>query len=297
MKDLKFSLPLLYGLPLSAQRLLDVLSFTKEQFNIDLPLDNIYGSPSTIWNGARPIQDDLLVDFGYLKSVKEVCNIFFTFSNHKAGDFLDDEQGNLALKYLSEITDGNDGVIVSSIELADYIRETYPKLKLKLSLLKVTMDMPAERTAEYYNSMLEKYDIVVLHCDDNMNFELLKQIKDIDRIEALIDERCPIGCKVRDVHYKLINELNTYGESEKLEQKFNHMWAQCPRSFMNYSTDTLINTKSEVQLMYNIGIRHFKTSGRGTPDGEISSITKLFTIPIDNEKIVESITYFGSHAQ
>jgi len=307
--DTQYALPILLGTGQSNKFLNNILSFHNDNYDYKLPINNLYGSTSTMWNGGRPVNKNIKVNENielYFKDIKSKgINIFFTFSSYLAGDYLNDDEGNKSLDLLSKITDGKDGVIISDDRLLDYVKINHPKLITKASFIKTTKEMPKVRTAKYYNDLLKRYDIVVLHPDDNRLLDLINDIEDIGSIEVLIDERCTTNCTIRDYHYDVnalanISLINTDEVDNGLLEKNDKLWKQCPRDKLIAGKKgedevgiPLYLTTDEIDKLYKIGIRHFKTSGRGTVSGEYASICRFLETSINNETVLLKYKYFA----
>jgi len=295
-----FTLPILFGSYVNNQGVSNIQKHAQTKFNFKLPIDSFYGAPwGMIWNGGRPLhyQDSGINNhtIPYYKSID--AHRYITCTNYLAGDYLDDPTSNQALEMLLE----GDGVIITDERLHKYIRKTYPKLKTKSSIVKVTKDQPNKRTVDYYNQLLDAYDYVVLHPDDNSKTDFISQIKDLSRIEVLIDERCTANCPVRDLHYDLNAHHNLPIEdrdSDILDQEEELFSKLCPRekSIMGkngkWKLDILVNTKDEISVLYDLGIRKFKTSGRGAPMLELYAIKRFLDVAIKDEQTRNTLEYF-----
>jgi hypothetical protein len=282
---------------------LKLQKYSKEKYSITLPITSLYGAPcGTVWNGGRPpfyratIIDENVVE--YYNSVHSDC--YLTYSNHLAGNYLEDYIGNLSLEAL-EYSSNTGGVIITDDRLLDHVLKSFPTLKTKSSIVKVTKDRPKVRDYKYYNSLLDRYDYIVLHPDDNKDTAILEGIKDISRVEVLIDERCTEKCTVRDIHYDINAQHNLpiedrISDLESVEAK---LWStQCPRvKSINMikgkeKYDVLINTVEEIQHLYNLGIRKFKTSGRGSVYNESFAIRRFLDVAVGDEKARNTLWYF-----
>ena len=165
----------------------------------------------------------------------------------------------------------NNAVAITCDVLSDYIRDKYPTLKQKASVVKLTTEMPKKRTFEYYEGLLEKYDMIYLHPDDNLNLGLLKKISEsgnIDKYEPLINERCTINCNIRKDHYAEISRAvidGWHGMFNFTNVDFihnpSHPRSICPRiTTPELRSCTL--SKPEFKRIYDIGFRNFKLQGR-----------------------------------
>jgi hypothetical protein len=299
-KKAVFTLPILFGSAMYVDMISKIQKFAKSKYNLKLPIDSFYGAPTnSLWNGGRPpYYNDSIVGNGTKQYYENIdAHKYLTYTNYCAGDYLDDPVSNLSLELLSK----DDGVIITDERLHKYIRKTYPKLKTKASVVKVTREQPKKRTADYYNKLLDEYDYIILHPDDNINLDLITQIKDLSRVEVLIDERCTRNCTVRDLHYDLNAQFNIPIEDRDnsiMEQEVKLWTEYCPREKSidlkngKEKLDILINTIDELQDLYDMGIHRFKTSGRGSTLNESFAIKRFLNIFIKDERTRNTLEYF-----
>ena len=295
-----YTLPILFGSSLHINRVAKIQKYSQSKYNFKLPIHSFYGAPTnSIWNGGRPpYYNDSIVSNKTKQYYENIdAHKYITCTNYLAGDYLNDPVSNLTLEMLSK----DDGVIITDERLHKYIRKTYPFLKTKSSVLKVTKEQPTKRSAKYYNQLLDRYDYIVLHPDDNTDLDLIAQIKDLSRVEVLIDERCTRNCPVRDLHYNVNAQHNLPIEdrdNDIMEQEA-ALWSKyCPRGKAivlkngKEKLDILVNTLDEIQDLYNMGIRRFKTSGRGPALKETSALKRFFFVAIKDEQIRNTLEYF-----
>jgi collagenase-like PrtC family protease len=307
--EASYSLPILFGTEQSLNHLKSLKEISRLKFQHNLPIQNLYGSPSdAVWNGGRNLENAEIWRFfegdieRYFRYASELLdtNLFLTFSNHLAGDYLNDEVSNLVLNNLIALKDKNNGVIISDDRLLDYIKGITDNITTKASILKSTVENPLRRSVEYYNELLARYDILCLHPDDNQNLELISKLDDVSRVEILVDERCTADCRVRDKHYTYLNESNVpHMKGEAMEKESNLLKKQCLKN--RYVNDPVKNFKStlavlkhgEIEQLYNIGIRKFKTSGRGDYIMETMAINKFLDMAVADEDERIELTYSG----
>ena len=296
-----FTLPLLFGSAMNHHGISKIQKHAEVKFNFKLPIDSYYGAPwGCLWNGGRPLvphHDAVINDhtITYLESID--AHKYVTCTNYMAGNYLDDPVSNKIMELLSD----GDGVIITDERLHTYIKKTYPKLKTKSSIVKVTKDQPNKRTVDYYNQLLDLYDYVVLHPDDNNELDVISQLNDLSRVEVLIDERCTRNCPVRDLHYDLNAQHNVPVKDQDaniLDQEEELFGKLCPRekSIMQkngkWKLDILVNTIDEIGDLYELGIHRFKTSGRGSPIHEIHAVNRFLDVAIEDEQIRITLEYF-----
>lgn len=102
---------------------------------------------------------------------------------------------------ISAAHNGMNGVILVSPLLEEYVRKTYPKMKITSSTCKQI------RGVDGINAELQKdYDMVVLDYNMNNHFDELEKITDKSRCEILINAACEPNCPRRGAHYRHISE-------------------------------------------------------------------------------------------
>lgn len=250
----------------------------REFFKVTPPVNSISGSRNVLWNSGRIAPNHsnkggtkrmYLQQLGLYK--KFGVNCFYTFSNNRITEKdLADRECNEMLQAMVENSHEGDGVIFSSDILAEYIRKEYPSLKLKVSVVKSDVERPKERDAGWYNSLAEKYDIVVLQPDDNFNLELLKQLKQREKFEILVNEPCVKDCAFRKRHYDDTSKIAIGGYRDyKPLQKYFEPGGICgqvnyanPDPRMRTQKVSCRLTRDEVSELYDLGFRLFKLQGR-----------------------------------
>jgi hypothetical protein len=235
----------------------------------------LYGNLNMPWNSGRilhnnPQVDDIPKELGpYLKKLhKEGMGINFVFTSRNID--LTNPVGLAILEVLGEI----EGSIVTLQDdsLLEFIRGKYPLIELKASLLKPTYEKPSYRGAEYYNKLLDRYDSIILHPDDNRDYELLRNLKDISKVEILVNENCPTGCKARKEHYSVTDAISSATTEESLIKAFDRhdylFEVSCPKLKKEYQESATV-LAHEMTYLHSMGIRNWKLQGRDSsgPEG------------------------------
>lgn len=242
--------------------------------DIDFPFDYVFGSVPCALQGGRAApytfdQDEIADIFNTYADMGVGCRLTFSNSNVTPED-LADEQSNFLLAYLNE--GKNNGAIVTSDLLADFIRDAYPNLQLISSLVKPTVEnILGQETAEYYNDLLERFDIVVVNSAFAYDDDFLSQINHKDKVEFICNHRCRPNCPRSKEHY--ITQTNaaraaTTGDAvaqQKLEDKLRSIndWCLSERQ-KNPCVNSLISTQ-RMQELIDAGFKHFKIEGRDYP--------------------------------
>ena len=266
------------------QHIFKIMDTFKKKHDCQLPIKSVFGCYGVRWTGGRTTMTQLAQTWAHNGWTPE--NIIweynrrgvgctFTFSNHLLKEeHLDDPSSNYLLDLLGRQIYKDNAVTVASDMLSDYIRKKYPNLKQKASIVKHTTEMPKRRTFEYYDSLFDKYDLIYLHPDDNLNLNLLKKIADsgkVDKYINLINERCTWNCQIRNTHYDEIAQAQLDGwhgmfnfSNVDLVHHPDHPKTVCPRVLKPELRNTVLS-RGEFKRVYNYGFRNFKLQGRDTP--------------------------------
>lgn len=171
-------------------------------------IGSIYGAPENcIWGGGR-IEEGTQNPKDVLALLKEYgISGRLTFSNSLlSGKHLSDSRCNAICRMFEENDGPENGVIIHSELLLDYLRRTYPGLYFVSSTTKVLTEFP-ELLKELNR---EEFRYVV------PDFRLNKKLKERntlssaekDKVEFLCNECCWFGCKDRKVCYESVSRLN-----------------------------------------------------------------------------------------
>lgn len=259
----------------------DLWEIDEEYYSGKPPVHSISGSRSVRWNSGRVTKS--CSNAGATKEIYRNrleaykafgVNCFYTFSNNlitKAD--LNDKECNEMLEAMAETAHKGDGVILSSELLSNYLHQNFPTLKQKVSVIKSDVERQKVRSAQWYNDLAQRYDIVVLQPDDNFNLELLSDLNDKKRFELLVNEACVRDCPYRKQHYDAMSKvaLGGYRDFAPMEQ-YSGIGNRCGQ--FNYShpdrskRPSKVSCRmknSEVAELYDMGFRYFKLQGRTNP--------------------------------
>ena len=229
---------------------------TPELFYDDITFDSMYGNfPGCIMNGGRRTigerytYDQIADTFDRIEN--EGLGICLTFTNTLVKpEHFEDEYSNTILRAAQG---RNARAIVYSDELGDYISGRY-HLKLVLSTSRPLKD------ADELNTMLDRYDMVVLDYNHNKDDEFLKQIRDPARLEVMPNELCRPNCPTRQIHY----ECESYSQMNSI-QPFFFCPQKCASSGFTMQTDSSphLLSNSDIRRLNTVyGISYFKIVGR-----------------------------------
>lgn len=245
-----------------------------KRVGIDFPIDYVFGSVACLFQGGRaaPIvfdRDNVCEIFDRYAAAGVGCRL--TFSNYELREEdLQDEESNFLLSRLN--LGENNGVIVSSDLLADYVSSEYPNLQLVSSLVKPTVEnkLGTENPA-YYNELFNRYDIVVVNSAFAFDDAYLAQIEHPERVEFIVNHRCRPNCPLSKDHYTTQTlaaraaSTGNFIAQRRLENKLTQINAECLRRRQEDPALNSLISAERVEELVKMGFRHFKLEGRDYP--------------------------------
>ena len=225
-------------------------------------IGSIYGAPENcIWGGGR-IEEGTQNPEDVLALLKEYgISGRLTFSNSLlSGKHLSDSRCNAICRMFEESDGPENGVIIHSELLLDYLRRTYPGLYFVSSTTKVLTEFP-ELLKELNR---EEFRYVV------PDFRLNKKLKERntlssaekDKVEFLCNECCWFGCKDRKVCYESVSRLNLGERGE--EHRCTAPNAEEGYVFSKAMKNPGFLSTEEIREEYlPMGFSNFKIEGRG----------------------------------
>lgn len=249
---------------------------TMKTHSISHVIESFHGAPDLAWNGGRVNSN--VPNFPDTETYIQTLNrlgigVYITFTNAVLEKrHLDDKKSNELLDRLDEKC-GLNGVIVLNDLLADYIRDKKPGLKQVCSVVKSFIENP-KGDIGWYRQMEGRFDRVVIHTDHIFDLDLLNKL-DRGKAEILITEECRYQCPHRAHHQTLnsIYNIKQFEDKEKARATMEEIIAitktKCSGGLG--ILDPARNTKmlrscylthEEAKIIYDMGFRHFKISGR-----------------------------------
>lgn len=231
----------------------------REYFYDWCEIGSIYGAPADcIWGGGR-------VGFGdadpedVLQLVKKYgISARLTFSNSLLQEeHLQDLKCNRLCKMLA--SSGENGVIVHSELLTDYLKKNYPELYLVSSTTKVITDQTL--AAEELNR--DDFKAVVLDFRLNRSTEFLAGLSPLQKqkVELLCNECCDFGCRDRKACYENVSRLSLAEDCKEHRCVSAHA-AEGYRFSNAFQNPGFIGIEHIQDVFLPMGIRHFKIEGR-----------------------------------
>ena len=234
----------------------------REYFYDWCEIGSIYGAPSDcIWGGGR-VEDETCDPSDALALMQKYgISARLTFSNSLLRkEHLSDKRCNTLCALFSESSRVQNGVIIHSELLLDYLKENYPKLYFISSTTKVLTDFEA------FRHEVERDDFRYVVPDFRLNKPMdqlitLTQIQK-DKVEFLCNECCWFGCKDRRNCYEAVSRRNLgvnapehHCKAPASEQGYRFSKAMTNPGFIGID---------DIQNIYiPMGFSNFKIEGRG----------------------------------
>ena len=228
------------------------------------------------WNGGRVNRTIDLTERMVTTYNKFKHGICLGFTNNVILD-VGDEVGNELLKMVTGENNPHKlhGVVLCSETLRRYLRKNYPELILTYSITghPTTDQLNFEG---YYKELEAKYDVIVpKYSHLPQVIELLEAGKlNGSKYEILVNDNCNVTCQFYSEHFAQISHLNS---------SMKHPWEEDKERSYHIEIKPKIKagpiTKEancvqddikvkELQRFYDMGVRHFKISGRDLEDIE-----------------------------
>ena len=254
-----FHLPGLYEFYDFYREFLPVYFNHKEFFFDWCKIGSIYGAPKDcLWSGGRTSDADAsnkdVLDL--IKEYKISARLTFSNSLLNETNLKDLKCNNLCNLF----NDENNGIIIYSDLLLDYIKEHYPKFYFVSSTTKVIINF--EGLLKELNNKDFKYVVPDFRLNKAFDkFESLNQSQK-NKMEFLCNECCYIGCKERKQCYENVSRknlglepINDVCKAPDLDYGYSFSKAKKNPSFI--SLDDIKNKYMP------LGFSNFKIEGRG----------------------------------
>lgn len=233
----------------------------REYFYDWCDIGSIYGAPADcVWGGGR-------VGFGE-NNPKEVLALMkeygisarLTFSNSLLRtEHLSDKKCNYLCSMFGEKNEIQNGVIIHSDLLLDYLKNKYPEFYFVSSTTKVLIDF------EQLKHEMNRDDFLYVVPDFRLNKELDKlnrlSEKQKDKVEFLCNECCWFGCADRKKCYETVSRKN-------LGEKFTEHRCTAPDAESGYKFSKAMTNPGfigidDIKNIYMpMGFSNFKIEGR-----------------------------------
>lgn len=224
-------------------------------------IGSIYGAPpDCIWGGGRVSLEDH--DAGEVLALLQEYGISarLTFSNSQlCEEHLSDRKCNELCALFAENTEPENGVIVHSELLLQYLKSHYPQLYLISSTTKVLTDFEALKK----EADREDFRYVVPDFRLNKDYEELNKLTESqkDKVEFLCNECCYFGCKDRKECYEAVSHRNL---GEEPDFSCTSPGAEDGYRFSKAMKNPGFISVEDIQKIYlPMGFSNYKIEGRG----------------------------------
>ena len=253
------------------RELLSFFDFCKEKLGYE-PFHMVHGAPLCTWNSGRVLKQLLReaeeVRAAGLEYEMRHVAVCLTFSNLLLKEeHLSDALCNALCSFFSRHNPTQrNGVIIGSDLLLAYLRKQFPELRCISSILNI-VQKSGRGKPEVYRELADKYDDMMVHPDDVLNYDLLESLEDKNRYILLINEYCIRACPLRGFHYRSLSEnaLNFLGYDgrEFDKRQVGNGCRELEKMLTMERYGVLALNTPEIQRLYDMGFRHFKLQGRG----------------------------------
>ena len=234
----------------------------REYFYEWCDIGSIYGAPADcLWGGGRVGAGECDADCALALAREYGVSARLTFSNSLLQkEHLSDRRCNALCARFAESRDPQNGVIVHSDLLAEYLKRTYPNLYLVSSTTKVLTDF-AQLQRELARA---EFRYVVPDFRLNKALDRLAALPAPmkDKVEFLANECCWIGCRDRRACYEAVSRKNL-GEAAPEHRCTAPDAAQGYRFSKAMDNPAFIGVADILNTYLPMGFSHFKIEGRG----------------------------------
>ena len=224
-------------------------------------IGSIYGAPpDCIWGGGRVSLEDH--DAGEVQALLQEYGISarLTFSNSLLREeHLSDRKCNELCALFADNATPENGVIVHSELLLQYLKSHYPQLYLISSTTKVLTDFEALKK----EADREDFRYVVPDFRLNKAYEELNTLTESqkDKVEFLCNECCYFGCKDRKECYEAVSRRNL---GEEPDLSCTSPGAEEGYRFSKAMKNPGFISAGDIQKIYlPMGFSNYKIEGRG----------------------------------
>lgn len=236
----------------------------------NIPFSYVFGGICSPLAGGRysiPVRDGEY--FEYRVSLLNFYNIGvrLTLQATNVSDYeLLDGYTNFALSFLNyrnQFFHSNNGVIIASQKLKEYIQNNYPFLQIIYSIIGVVNDTNfVTDDVKYYNDISKEYDYIVLNTSRAFDLNFLKQIKDKNKFEIIVNTKCIKNCPFAKLHYDSVSNINKGIELSKNKKKCNNLMKKCREIYRSDIQSHNSLSIDDINNLSLIGFNNFKLEGR-----------------------------------
>ena len=265
----------------------------REYFYEWCDIGSIYGAPADcIWGGGRVGFGDH--EPGEVLSLMQEYGISarLTFSNSLLKEeHLSDRKCNALCKLFNESNEVQNGVIIYSDLLLDYLKKKYPKLYFVSTTTKVLTDF------HQFTDEINRADFLYVVPDFRLNkaFDKLNNLSSYQKqkVEFLCNECCYAGCRDRKKCYETVSRKNL-GENCP-EHQCNAPDADEGYRFSKAMSNPEFIGIEDIQNTYlPMGFSNFKIEGRGLGSAMILEFLLYYMTKPEYQLIIREKIYLDS---
>lgn len=265
----------------------------REYFYDWCDIASIYGAPTDcLWGGGR-IGNGECTPQEVLDMMQEYgISARLTFSNSLLGkEHLVDLKCNELCRLFEKNSGVENGVIVHSDILLDYLKETYPGLYLVSSTTKVLTEF-----SMFVDEVKRKeFRYVVPDFRLNKKFEQLNTLSDSekDKVEFLCNECCWFGCQDRRNCYETVSRQNL-GENCPDHHCIAPNAAYGYRFSEAMKNPGFISVEDIQKIYLPMGFSNFKIEGRGLGSAIVLEFLLYYIVKPEYQLNVREAVYLDS---
>jgi hypothetical protein len=272
---------------------LPLLREHREYFYDWCEIGSLYGAPSgCLWGGGRVSDSECDPRAAVALARKYGISARLTFSNSLLREeHLQDHRCNTLCALLSEDAPVQNGVIVHSELLTDYLQKQYPKLYLVSSTTKVLTDFQDFR----HEAEREAFRYVVPDFRLNKAFDKLNALPQSlkNKTEFLCNECCFFGCKDRKQCYEAVS-LKNLGE-DRVEHHCTAPNASEGYRFSKAMKNPGFISIEDIQHTYlPMGFTQFKIEGRGLGSAMVLEFLLYYMVKPEHQLEVREAIYLDA---
>lgn len=265
----------------------------REYFYDWCDIGSIYGAPSDcIWGGGRVELSGYEPEEVLALMQEYKISARLTFSNSLLKEeHLSDRKCNSLCRLFNEGKEVQNGVIIYSEILLDYLKKKYPKLYYVSSTTKVLTDF------EQFVNEVRRDDFLYVVPDFRLNkaFDKLNTLPDDikQKVEFLCNECCYAGCPDRKACYEAVSRKN-------LGESFAEHQCNAPDAKEGYrfskamSSPEFIGIEDIRNTYLPMGFSNFKIEGRGLGSAMILEFLLYYLTKPEYQLIVREKIYLDN---
>lgn len=266
----------------------------KEYFYEWIDIASIYGAPSDcLWGGGRACYGDDNPNEVFKLLSKYNISARLTFSNSLLEEkHLSDKKCNRLCELLNDSEHLQNGVIIYSDLLLDYLKNKYPKLYYVSSTTKVITDF------DELKKELSRDDFKYVVPDFRLNkaFDSLKSLSDAekDKLEFLCNECCYIGCQDRKKCYESVSH-------KSLGDDYPEHICESPKAGEGYKFSSAMKNPAFIGIndirdtYLPLGFSNFKIEGRGLGSAIVLEMLLYYLVKPEYRLIIRESIYLDSY--